>query len=106
MSKEYKLRYEDKFHINNHGDSVTVRWKDNDCEYIKEGDVITELVRIRDGETDTQMYEVIGVSPFMKSFGIKGQIEVLQDSLSNFEWPDEYKEAIQDWVEELKPKQR
>jgi len=74
MSKEYKLRYEDKFHINNHGDSVTVRWKDNDCEYIKEGDVITELVRIRDGETDTQMYEVIGVSPFMKSFGIKGDL--------------------------------
>ena len=31
----------------------------------------------------------------------EGQIEVLQDSLSNFEWPDEYKEAIQDWVEEL-----
>ncbi len=35
----------------------------------------------------------------------EGQIEVLQDSLSNFEWPDEYKEVIQDWVEELKPKQ-
>ena len=32
----------------------------------------------------------------------EGQIEVLQDSLSNFEWPDEYKEVIQDWVEELK----
>ena len=38
MSKEYKLRYEDKFHITNHGDSVTVRWKDNDCENIKEGE--------------------------------------------------------------------
>ena len=37
---------------------------------------------------------------------VEGQIEVLQDSLSNFEWPDEYKEAIQDWVEELKPKER
>ena len=36
----------------------------------------------------------------------EGQIEVIQDSLSNFEWPDEYKEVIQDWVEELKPKQR
>jgi hypothetical protein len=36
----------------------------------------------------------------------EGQIEVLQDSLSNFEWPDEYKEVIQYWVEELKPKQR
>jgi len=34
----------------------------------------------------------------------EGQIEVLQDSLSNFKWPDEYKEVIQDWVEELKPK--
>ena len=33
----------------------------------------------------------------------EGQIEVLQDSLSNFKWPDE---VIQDWVEELKPKQR
>mgnify|MGYP001354931760 FL=1 len=74
MSKEYKLRYEDKFHITNHGDSVTVRWKDNDCENIKEGDVITKLVRIRDGETDTQIYEVIGVSPFMKSFGINGDL--------------------------------
>jgi len=72
MSKEYKLRYEDKFHITNHGDSITVRWKDNNCENIKEGDIITELVKIRDGETDTQIYEVIGVSPFMKSFGIKG----------------------------------
>ena len=36
----------------------------------------------------------------------EGQIEVLQDSLSNFEWPDEYKELIQDRIEELKPKQR
>jgi len=74
MSKEYKLKYEDKFHITNHGDSITVRWKDNDCENIKEGDVITELVRIRDDETDTQIYEVIGISPFMKSFGIKGDL--------------------------------
>ena len=74
MSKEYKLRYEDKFHITNHGDSITVRWKDNNCENIKEGDIITELVRIRDGETDTQIYEVINVSPFMKSFGIKDDL--------------------------------
>lgn len=29
MSKEFKLRYEDKFHITK-GDVVTVRWKDND----------------------------------------------------------------------------
>ena len=36
----------------------------------------------------------------------EGQIEVLQDSLSNFEWPNEYKELIQDRIEELKPKQR
>ena len=36
----------------------------------------------------------------------EGQIEVWQDSLSNFEWPDEYKELIQDRIEELKPKQR
>ena len=35
----------------------------------------------------------------------EGQIEVLQDSLSNFEWPDEYKELIQDRIEELKPKE-
>ena len=34
------------------------------------------------------------------------QIEVIQDSLSNFEWPDEYREEIQCWVEELKPKRR
>ena len=34
----------------------------------------------------------------------EGQIEVLQDSLSNFEWPDEYKESIQDRIEELKTK--
>ena len=32
---------------------------------------------------------------------VEGQIEVLQDSLSNFEWPDEYKEKIQFWIEEL-----
>ncbi len=36
----------------------------------------------------------------------EGQIEVLQDSLSNFEWPDEYKEIFQNRIEELKPKQR
>ena len=36
----------------------------------------------------------------------EGQIEVIQDSLSNFEWPDEYKEEIQCWIEELKSKQR
>ncbi len=36
----------------------------------------------------------------------EGQIQVLQDSLSNFEWPNEYKELIQDRIEELKPKQR
>ena len=36
----------------------------------------------------------------------EGQIEVLQDSLSNFEWPDEYKEEIQCWIGELKQKQR
>lgn len=33
-----------------------------------------------------------------------GQIEVIQDSLSNFEWPDEYKEILQDRIEELKQK--
>tara|TARA_R110001599_G_scaffold247807_1_gene447815 strand:- start:257 stop:526 length:270 start_codon:yes stop_codon:yes gene_type:complete len=36
----------------------------------------------------------------------EGQIQVLQDSLSNFEWPNEYKELIKDRIEELKPKQR
>ena len=36
----------------------------------------------------------------------EGQIEVLQDSLSNFEWPYEYKEILQNRIEELKPKQR
>jgi len=36
----------------------------------------------------------------------EGQIEVLEDSLSNFEWSDEYKELIQDRIEELKPKQK
>lgn len=36
----------------------------------------------------------------------EGQIEVLQDSLSNFEWPDEYKELLQDRIKELKPEQR
>ena len=72
MSKEYKLRYEDRFHITGRGDTITVRWEDNDCENIKPGDTITELVRIRDGESDNQIYEVVGVEPFMKSFGIKG----------------------------------
>jgi hypothetical protein len=71
MSKEYKLRYEDKFHITK-GDVVTVRWKDNDCENIKLGDTITELVRIRDEEIDTQAYEVMGVERFEKSFHIVG----------------------------------
>ncbi len=36
----------------------------------------------------------------------EGQIEVLQDSLSNFEWPDEYKEVIRGRIEEIKTKQR
>jgi hypothetical protein len=72
MSKEYKLRYEDRFHITDRGDAITLRWKDNDCENIKPGDTITELERIRDGEIDNQIYEVVGVEPFMKSFGIKG----------------------------------
>jgi len=72
MSKEYKLRYENKFYITSRGESITVNLKDNDCENIKEGDTITELVRIRDGEIDNQIYEVVGVNPFMKSFGIKG----------------------------------
>jgi len=68
MSKEYKLRYEDKFHITNRGDVVTVRWVDNNCGDIKKGDVITELVRIRDEQIDTQLYEVMGVERFEKSF--------------------------------------
>ena len=34
----------------------------------------------------------------------EGQIEVLQDSLSNFEWPNEYKEILQDRIKELKSK--
>ena len=72
MSREYKLRYEDMFNITGRGDVVTVRWKDNDCGDIKEGDTITELVRIRDNKTDTQLYEVVGVEQFMKSFGIRG----------------------------------
>ena len=29
------------------------------------------------------------------------QIEVIQDSLSNFEWPDEYKEILKNRIEEL-----
>ena len=69
---EYKLRYEDKFTLRGRGDVVTVRWADNNCGDIEKGDTITELVRIRDGETDNTLYEVIGVEPFMKSFGIKG----------------------------------
>ena len=36
----------------------------------------------------------------------EGQIEVLQDSLSNFEWPNEYKEILQDRIKELKSKIR
>ena len=31
----------------------------------------------------------------------EGQIEVIQDSLSNFEWPDEYKEILKNRIEEL-----
>jgi len=31
----------------------------------------------------------------------EGQIEVLQDSLSNFEWPDEYKEILQNRIEDI-----
>ena len=31
----------------------------------------------------------------------EGQIEVLQDSLSNFKWPDEYKEILKNRIEEL-----
>ena len=50
MSKEYKLRYEDKFHITNHGDSITVRWKDNNCENIKEGDIIENLPKKRNNK--------------------------------------------------------
>lgn len=68
MSKEYKLSYEDKFNLTNRGDVVTVRWKDNDCENIKPGDTITELVRIRDGETDNTLYEVIAIERFEKAF--------------------------------------
>jgi len=33
-----------------------------------------------------------------------GQIEVIQDSLSNFEWPNESKEILQDWIKELNKK--
>jgi hypothetical protein len=29
------------------------------------------------------------------------QIEAIQDSLSNFEWPDEYKEILKNRIEEL-----
>ena len=31
----------------------------------------------------------------------EGQIEVIQDSLSNFKWPDEYKEILKNRIEEL-----
>ena len=68
MSKEYKLRYEDKFTLKNRGEAVIVRWRDNDCGDIKVGDTITELVRIRDGEKDNTLYEVTGVSRFEKAF--------------------------------------
>jgi len=36
----------------------------------------------------------------------EGQIEVIQDSLSGFEWPNESKEILQDWIKELKTRQR
>ena len=65
---EYKLRYEDKFTLRGRGDVVTVRWVDNNCGDIKKGDTITELVRIRDGETDNTLYEVIGIERFEKAF--------------------------------------
>jgi hypothetical protein len=52
MNKEYKLIYEDKFN----------------CGDIKVGDTITELVRIRDGETDNALYEVTGIERFEKAF--------------------------------------
>ena len=29
------------------------------------------------------------------------QVEAIQDSLSNFEWPDEYKEILKNRIEEL-----
>jgi hypothetical protein len=32
---------------------------------------------------------------------VEVQIEVIQDSLSNFEWPDEYKEILKNRIEEL-----
>lgn len=33
---------------------------------------------------------------------VEEQIEVIQDSLSGFEWPNESKEILQDWIKELK----
>jgi hypothetical protein len=68
MSKEYKLIYEDKFTLRNRGEIITVRWRDNNCGDIKVGDTITELVRIRDGETDNALYEVTGIERFEKAF--------------------------------------
>jgi hypothetical protein len=68
MSKEYKLIYEDKFTLRNRGEVITVRWRDNNCGDIKVGDTITELVRIRDGETDNALYEVTGIERFEKAF--------------------------------------
>ena len=35
----------------------------------------------------------------------EGQIEVIQDSLSNFEWPDEYKEILKNRIKELNQKE-
>jgi hypothetical protein len=103
MSKEYKLRYEDKFHITNRGDAVTVRWKDNDCKDIKKGDTIVELVRIRDGETDTQTYEVIGVEMFEKAFHkmgdnmsilIKPKFEVIDSAPKRFDYKPQKRYAV------------
>ncbi len=32
---------------------------------------------------------------------VEGQTEAIQDSLSNFEWPDEYREILKNRIEEL-----
>ena len=72
MSKEYKLRYEDKFNITGRGDVITVRWEDNNCREIKKGDIISQLTSERDNEVDNKLYEVTGVEMFRKSFDIIG----------------------------------
>ena len=69
---EFKLRYEDRFKITGRGDTITVRWKDNNCREIKKGDSITQLIRERDNQVDNQLYEVRGVELFKKSFDIIG----------------------------------